>query len=163
MAPARCASGWSDGRRTSPTPSVDWGDNEEWDIPPSGWLHLYALRHSDENVWGLVRIECDGDEMHLDNMLCEPDWLTGWRYFDGDSTYGARDDYRWYGGENRKGQTYSCWYNHRRAVVGRLFAWDIPTDDFTVTDEEVEAAGLRLQVDPCGRAGHTPPRRALAR
>ena len=71
-------------------------------------------------------------------------------YFDGDSTYGSRDDYSWYGGENRKGYTYSCWYNHRRAVVGRLFAWDIPTDDFTVTDEEVEAQGFVYKWIPAG-------------
>ena len=139
--------GWEEDFATT---SADWGGDEIWDIPPSGWLHLYALRHADENIWALVRIECDGGEMHLDNILCEPDWLTDWPYFDGDSTYGARDDYSWYGGENRKGQTYSCWYNHRRAVVGRLFAWDIPSDDFTITDEEVEQQGFVYKWIPAG-------------
>jgi hypothetical protein len=133
---------------------ADWGDKDDvqevWDIPASGWLHLYALRRSAENVWGMVRIECDGPEMHLDNVLCEADWLRDWRYFDGDSTYGSREDYSWYGGKNLKGQTYSCWYNHRRAVIGRLFAWDIEENDFTVTDEEVQSQGFVYRWIPAG-------------
>ena len=68
---------------------------------------MYALRFAGEATTGRVRFECSGGNFEVDNMLCEPDWLKDWPYFDGDSTYGARDDYSWYGGENRKGQTYS--------------------------------------------------------
>jgi hypothetical protein len=88
--------------------------------------------------------------MEVDNILCEPDWLKDWPYFDGDTTYGARDDFSWYGGKARKGQTYSLWYNHKRAVTGRLFAWDIEADDFVITDEEVEAQGFVYKWVPAG-------------
>jgi hypothetical protein len=129
----------------------DWGpDTDVWTLPPSGFLHVYALRHAWEATTGLVRFECDGGTIEVDNILCEPDWLKDWPYFDGDSTYGARDDYAWYGGENRKGQTFSTWYNHKRAVTGRLFAWDISTSDFVITDEEVEAQGFVYKWVPAG-------------
>jgi len=133
------------------TTAVDWGpDTEVWDLPASGWLHVYALRHVREASTGMLRIECDGTDMYLDNLLCEPEWLPGWPYFDGDTKYGALDDFSWYGGANRKGSTYSLWYNHRRAVVGRLFAWNISDDDFTVTDEEVESQGYVYKWVPAG-------------
>lgn len=128
----------------------DWGDSEVWDLPANGFLHLYALRHSAEGTSGLVRFECSGGTFEVDNVLIEPDWLKDWQYFDGDSTYGARDDFAWYGGENRKGQTYSTWYNHKRAVTGRLFAWDIDSEDFVITDEEVEAQGFVYKWVPAG-------------
>jgi hypothetical protein len=129
----------------------DWGDDTEvWDLPPNGFLHVFAMRRSAESTTGLVRFECDGGEMHIDNVLAEPDWLKDWQYFDGDSTYGARDDFTWYGGENRKGQSFSTWYNHKRAVTGRLFAWDIGSEDFIITDEEVEAQGYVYKWVPAG-------------
>jgi hypothetical protein len=133
---------------------ADWGDSpdgkEVWTLPGDGFLHLFALRRSAETTAGLVRFECDGGSFDLDNVLCEADWLRNWSYFDGDSTYGARDDYSWYGGDNRKGQTYSCFYNHKRAVTGRLFSWDIDASDFVVTDEEVEAQGFVYRWIPAG-------------
>jgi hypothetical protein len=98
----------------------------------------------------MVRIECSGTSFNVDNVLCEPEWLNGWPYFDGDTTYGAPDDFSWYGGENLQHSTYSLWYNHRRAVVGRLFAWNISDDDFTVTDEEVEEQGYVYKWVPAG-------------
>lgn len=129
----------------------DWGpDTDVWDLPANGWLHVYALRRVGEGSTAMVRIECDSGAMNLDNLVCEPEWLPGWPYFDGDTTYGALDDYSWYGGENRKGSTYSLWYNHRRSVVGRLFAWNISDDDFTVTDEEVESQGYVYKWVPAG-------------
>jgi hypothetical protein len=126
----------------------DWGD-DSWDLPANGFTHVYALRRAGESSTGMVRFECTGN-IEIDNILVEPDWLRGWPYFDGDSTYGARDDYAWYGGDNRKGSTYSTWYNHRRAVTGRLFAWDIDSEDFTITDEEVEAQGFVYRWVPAG-------------
>lgn len=129
---------------------ADWGDSQVWDLPANGFLHVYARRFSGENSTGQVRFECSGGLMEIDNVLCEPDWLDQWPYFDGDSTYGARDDYSWYGGENRKGATYSLFYNHKRAVTGRLFAWDIAADDYVITDEEVEAQGFVYKWVPAG-------------
>ena len=85
------------------------------------------------------------------NQLSVEQASDGWiLLFDGDSTYGARDDFSWYGGENLKGKTYSLWYNHRRASVGRLFAWDIDTNDFVVTDTEIEAQGYVYKWVPAG-------------
>ena len=130
---------------------ADWGpDTDVWTMPASGFLHIYAMRQVGEAANAMVRIESDGTDLVLDNLLCEPEWLQGWPYFDGDTTYGALDDFSWYGGTNRKGQTYSLWYNHRRAVVGRLFAWSISSDDFTVTDEEVESQGFVYKWVPAG-------------
>lgn len=130
---------------------VDWGpDTDVWTLPADGYLHIYALRRVGDGSTGVVRIECDGVPMYVDQLLVEPEWLDGWPYFDGDTTYGALDDFSWYGGEGRKGQTYSLWYNHRRAVIGRLFAWSIPDSDFTVTDEEVEGQGFVYKWVPAG-------------
>jgi hypothetical protein len=129
----------------------DWGpDTDVWTLPPDGWLHVYALRHAAESTSGLVRFECDGGTFDLDNVLAESDWLKDWPYFDGDSTYGARGDYSWYGGNDRKRKTYSLWYNHKRAVTGRLFAWDISSEDFIITDEEVEEQGFVYKWVPAG-------------
>lgn len=130
---------------------VDWGpDTDIWTLPADGYLHIYALRRVGEATTGVVRIECDGSVMYVDQLLCEPEWLLDWPYFDGDTTYGALDDYSWYGGSNQAGKSYSLWYNHRRAVVGRLFAWDISDSDFTVTDEEIEAQGYVYRWVPAG-------------
>ena len=94
----------------------------------------------------------------------EPGWLPAnyndWPYFDGDSTYGALDDYSWYGDKERSAgtpsrahKTYSCWYNHRRAVTGRLFQWSDPDDEgpgSVFTDEEVAAQGMVYSWVPAG-------------
>jgi hypothetical protein len=127
----------------------DWG-TESFILPSDGFLHVYARRRTYEGVWGMVRFECNGGSLQVDNVMCEPDWLVDWPYFDGDTTYGAPDDFAWYGGENLKGQTYSTWYNHKRAVTGRLFAWDIDEADFTITDAEVEAQGFVYHWVPAG-------------
>ena len=132
---------------------TDWGNEAEvWDLPgENAYLHIDALRTAyDSSGYAFVRIETDGGVLTLDNILAEPGWQIDWPYFDGDSTYGSRDDYSWYGGENLKGSTYSCWYNHRRAVVGRLFAYAIAGEDPTVTDEEISEQGLVYRWVPAG-------------
>ena len=131
---------------------ADWGPAEEiWTLDPNSYLHLYVCRRRQgEIITGQLRIEVDGTALSVDNLLVEPDWLRDWPYFDGDSTYGARDDYSWYGGEANKHKTYSLWYNNRSAVAGRLFAWSVPDDDFVVTDEEVEAQGFVYKWVPAG-------------
>jgi hypothetical protein len=133
---------------------TDWGADEEvWELPGEGaFLHIDCLRTAyDSSGYAFVRIETDGNVLVLDNMLAEPGWQIGWPYFDGDTTYGALDDFSWYGGANRKVEgTYSCWYNHRRAVVGRLFAYAISGADPTVTDEEISEQGLAYRWVPAG-------------
>jgi hypothetical protein len=132
---------------------VDWGlmpDPEnpeemidaEWQLSPKGFISVCTLRMTPEARYAMVRIEVEGDLLILDNCLVEEGWVpagqddgsggtvsTGFPYFDGDSLYGARDDFSWYGGEDCQGHTYSCWYNHRRAVVGRLFAFQTSKED----------------------------------
>src|SRR5215467_13499987 len=128
---------------------VDWG-TETWALDPNTFIHVQALRDSAESTTGMVRFETDGNLIIIDQALCEPDHLRDWPYFDGGTTYGAPDDFSWYGGENLKGQTYSLWYNHRRAVVGRLFSWSIDDDDFVVTDTEIESQGFVYKWVPAG-------------
>lgn len=130
---------------------VDWGpDTDIWTLSADGYQHIYALRRVGEATAGLVRIECDGTEFFVDELLCEPEWLPGWPYFDGDTTYGVEGDYSWYGGASRRGQSFSLWYNHRRAVIGRLFSWSISDNDFTVTDSEIEGQGFVYGWVPAG-------------
>ena len=132
---------------------VDWGlmpypenpeemIDAEWQLSPEGFISVCTLRMTPEARYAMVRIEVEGDLLVLDNCLVEEGWVpagqddgsggtvsTGFPYFDGDSLYGARDDFSWYGGEDCQGHTYSCWYNHRRAVVGRLFAFQTSKED----------------------------------
>jgi hypothetical protein len=123
---------------TDPTTMID----AEWSLSPEGFIAVCSLRMTPEARYGMVRVEVEGDLLVLDNCLVEEGWVpagqnsasggtlsTGFPYFDGDSLYGARDDYSWYGGEDCQGRTYSCWYNHRRAVVGRLFAFQTSKED----------------------------------
>jgi hypothetical protein len=123
---------------TDPTRMVD----AEWLLSPEGFISVCSLRPTPEVRYGMLRVEVEGDLLVLDNCLVEEGWVpagqdsasggtlsTGFPYFDGDSLYGARDDYSWYGGQDCQGHTYSCWYNHRRAVVGRLFAFQTSKED----------------------------------
>ena len=128
---------------------VDWGVEEEWDLPPEGYGHIYALRQAPQPHEAQLRLELEGADLTLDKVLVENDFLLDWPYFDGDTTYGARDDFIWYGGENLKGKTYSLWYNNRRATAGRLFA--TPLDGHAVdTDVDELAAGLVYRWVPAG-------------
>jgi hypothetical protein len=130
---------------------VDWGpETEVWTLSEGGFTQIYARRSVGDHSTGMVRIECDGSALVVDNMLCEPDWLENWTYFDGDTTYGALDDFSWYGGDEYQGASYSMWYNHRRAVVGRLFSWSIDDNDLVATDTEVNEQGFVYRWVPAG-------------
>lgn len=139
---------------------VDWGKlpdgtTEEWQLSPTGWTHVAVHRKAYQGATALVRLETDGPELILDNVLAERTFLRDWPYFDGDSTYGARDDFAWYGAAidpQRRGASYSVWYNNRRAVVGRLFARlvDVNDPDNDITDEQIEAMGLVYRWVPAG-------------
>jgi hypothetical protein len=108
---------------------TDWGPAGElpMQLSSAGFTVRRMPRDTGGAAYGMLRLECDGDELVLDNLMVEPNWLPDWWYFDGDTLYGAPDDFIWYGG--CRGSSYSLWYNNRRAVVGRLFAWqEDPTD-----------------------------------
>jgi hypothetical protein len=130
--------------------ACDWGGDESWILPgPGAFIEVQALRGSAEMYEGQVRIEVDGTELTLDRVICEPGYLLDWGYFDGDTTYSARDDYSWYGGENLKGRTYSLFYNNRRAIAGRLFATSF-TDRAAATSVAELSEGLVYQWVPAG-------------
>lgn len=116
---------------------VDWGD-ETWPLSPDAYSHIAVCRMPVQTYEAMVRIECSGTQMSLDRVLCEKGFLKDWMYFDGDTTYGARDDFSWYGGATRQGASYSLWYNNKNAIFGRLFHRNINVDDATlVTDQDV--------------------------
>ena len=126
-----------------------------WTLTNS-WLSFRTLRRLYDVSYAALRLETNGTFLDIDRVCVEPGWLPAnfndWPYFDGDSSYGALDDYSWYGNKDRTAgtptrahQTYSCWYNHRRAVTGRLFQWSDPEGPGSVfTDEEVAAQGHGL-------------------
>ena len=113
--------------------------------------------------WGLVRIECSGGEMHLDNVLCEPDWLTRLALLR--RRQHLRRTRRLL--VVRRGepqgpdllllvQPPSC----RRRAALRLGHPDRRLHHHRRGGRE---PGLRLQVDPRWRASHPTPRRAVPR
>jgi hypothetical protein len=131
---------------------VDWGDDELWDLTTGVWTHVATHRHGPDAAVAMVRLELHGTGLTIDRVLAERGYLKDWLYFDGDETYGMRDDFSWYGGANRRGASYSLWYNHRKAVTGRLFARTVDPNDPSqnVTDEDMEEQGLVYRWVPAG-------------
>jgi hypothetical protein len=145
---------------------IDWGPTQElgqWRLAEDSWLSFRTLRRIYDVSYGALRLETDGTFLDIDRICVEPGWMPAniedWPYFDGDSRYGALDDFSWYGNLNRptgtpsrEHKTYSCWYNHRRVVTGRLFQWDLHDEGpgSVFTDEEVAAQGLVFQWVPAG-------------
>ena len=127
---------------------VDWG-TERFDLNPESFTHCVVTRAPVQTYQGMVRFECDGTSLSLDEILCEVGFLKQWPYFDGASTYGARSDFSWYGGEGRAGKSYSMWYNNKRATFGRLFGLNVG-DDTLITDEEMVLQGKVYQWIPAG-------------
>jgi len=128
--------------------AVDWGV-ETWTLSSGSFTHIAICRTAVETYQGMLRLEFDGTEILIDQVLVERGFLKDWDYFDGDSRYGERDDYSWYGGETRKGKTYSMWYNNYKAVHGRMFARE--TDDLSkITDEDLEQYGYVYKWIPSG-------------
>lgn len=129
----------------------EWGQ-ETWDLIPTAWTHVTCLRPLPNAHLAMVRLELMGGSLTIDKVLAEPGYLKDWPYFDGDEKYGARDDFSWYGGSNRAGKSYSLWYNHRKAVTGRLFARTVDPNDPTknTTDADVEEMGMVYRWVPAG-------------
>lgn len=144
--------------------AVDWGPDEEtWTLSSTSWLSFRTLRRAFDVSTAALRLETTGTFLDVDRICCEPGFHPGnyedWPYFDGDSRYGALDDFSWYGDTNRPTgtasrahKTYSCWYNHRRVVTGRLFQWALKDDGpgSVFTDEEVAEQGLVYGWVPAG-------------
>jgi hypothetical protein len=130
----------------------NFGDNETWTLSPNAWTHVATHRQCPEAHIAMVRVELQGSGLVIDKVLAEPGYLKDWEYFDGDEHYGARDDFSWYGGTSRQGASYSLWYNHRKAVTGRLFARTVDPNDPSqnVTDEDMEEQGLVYRWVPAG-------------
>jgi len=129
---------------------IDWGnDDEVWDISEGSFIHLQVLRSAPQPYEAQLRVEASGDLLILNNVLVENDYLLDWPYFDGDTRYGSRDDFSWYGGENLKGKTFSLWYNNKRATAGRLFATSLE-DQAKLTSADVLSEGLVYQWIPAG-------------
>lgn len=128
--------------------AVDWG-TETFTLSSSSYLHISVCRFAPQAYQGMVRIECNGGTMVLDQVLCESGYLKDWPYFDGDTTYGVGDDYSWQTGKNYRGASYSFWYNNRREIYGFLFSREI--DDATlITDEVNDELGYVYQWLPAG-------------
>lgn len=149
--------GWdADGRGTL----YDWGDESEtWLLDSEVWTNVAVHRRLAQVVLACVRIEVEGEgeatpTLMIDRALAERGYLKDWAYFDGDDHFGARDDFSWYGGANRAGNTYSFWYSNRKAVLGRLFAMEVDpsTPSPTITDELIEEQGLAYRWVPAGIA-----------
>jgi len=129
---------------------VDWG-TETWDLYPDAWIHVVAVRNCPDAHEAMMRIEVDGTEVTIDQVLAERGALREWRYFDGDSTFALQDSYSWYGPQ-RRGASYSMWYDMRRAVMGRLFATPVDTiyPGDVLSDAEVAQAGMVYRWVPAG-------------
>ena len=127
--------------------AADWGDPEEVWLPNGGWLPIRTCRSVGEVSTGMLRIEGQGTYIDLDLVCVEfgtlPWNFSDWPYFDGDNLFGAVNDFSWY---ERPHKSYSCWYNDRDAVMGRLFAWNMSAEDESpggvITDEEAAKQGL---------------------
>jgi hypothetical protein len=134
---------------------TDWGHPEEIWLPNNGWLSVRTCRRIGEASTGMLRVETQGTYIDLDLVCVEfgtmPANYGDWPYFDGDSLYGMIGDFSWY---ERDHKSYSCWYNDREAVFGRLFAWNVSSEDTlpggVFTDREAATQGLAHQWVPAG-------------
>ena len=134
---------------------ADWGHREEVWLPNDGWLSVRTCRGIGEVFTGMLRVETQGTYIDLDLVCVEPGTMPAnyadWPYFDGDALYATDHDYSWY---ERPHKSYSCWYDNRDAVLGRLFAWNVSSEDAApggvFTDEEAAIQGLAHQWIPAG-------------
>jgi hypothetical protein len=138
---------------------TDWGvfdevtgEYERFFLSPNAWTLTAVHRTGSQVKEAMVRIECNGTFLDIDQVLAEGGYLKEWPYFDGDEKFSAPDSYSWYGGSARQGGSYSMWYSNRRAVTGRMFntGTDIIDPDNLVTDADVAKWGLVYQWVPAG-------------
>ena len=159
---------------TTPT-VVDWGPTEErWNLSTS-WVTIRTLRELYDVSYAALRLETTGTYIDIDRVCVEPGWLPAnlndWPYFDGDSLYGALDDYSWYGNKDRTAGTPT------RAHTDVLLLVQPPScrhrAPVPVVRPRRHRAGIGVHrrggrrsghgvlLGACGYAGLSPPRRAL--
>jgi len=130
----------------------------------SGFTHVRTIRDIGEAVSGMLRLEfmpydtsIGSGVFDVDQVCAEPGNLpdngNDWPYFDGDTKYGAHEDFSWYGGTANAHASYSCWYNLRNSTFGRLFAWKVDAST-PLTDAEAAKQGLAYQWVPAGIQVH---------
>jgi hypothetical protein len=144
-------------------PSTDWGMDsrtglfQEWTLDSTNFTRISGLRKVVDSYDYALLIEVrsngvDDPALFFDQVLAEEGALADWRYFDGDSDYGAPGDFTWYGNvafANKQGKSYSLWYNNRRSVAGRLFGRFLDDDTlYTSADEQLDS--LVAQWTPAG-------------
>jgi hypothetical protein len=144
--------------------ATDWGvftDGEgvvryqEWELNSDTYTQLRGVRSMSDGYEAalLIEVQYNGvPEIYIDKALTEEGVLIDWDYFDGDSTYGAPEDYSWYGDvalNLKRGKSFSMWYNNRRSIGGRLFGRRLDdTAYYTSTDEQLDS--LVSQWTPAG-------------
>lgn len=154
---------------------ADWGNEpngasrpddttKSWLLGGGGFTQIRTIRYFGEAVAGMLRLEYRPYDasvttgiFDVDQVCVEPGVLptngNDWPYFDGATTYGAREDFSWYGGESFHHASYSCWYNLRNSTFGRLFAWKVDAST-PLTDDEAALQGLAYQWVPAGTPVH---------
>lgn len=148
-----------------------YGLNEEWELQPFGVTSISGLRtktdvdYNEARLVFEVRGYFEGETfvppvLVLDDVLLEPGELLDWPYFDGDSKYGMSSitgdadssDYSWYGKvpyADKRGASYSLWYNHKSVISGRVFG-RVLDDDALYTSTDEQSDGLVYQWAPAG-------------
>lgn len=127
-----------------------------WRLSPTSFSYIRTMRHVGEVTNGMLRLETDGTFMDIDQVQVEPGMLPvngeDWPYFDGDSYFGQKGDFSWYGGHQHA--SFSCWYNARLATFGRLFGRQISPEDQLpsghFTNRDAAAFGMAYDWVPAG-------------
>lgn len=92
----------------------------------SDFHRIYASLPTPETVKeGLVRIEFEGTECWIDEVLAAPEDGPG-TYFDAQWPMGQPGDYTWYGVEENSefaNQSYSLFYNNRKSLDSMMFGF----------------------------------------
>lgn len=140
--------------------AADWGllDSmvfEEWALDPNTFVEMRGVRSTSDAYEASLLIEVRhsaAPEIYLDLGMVEEGVLIDWEYFDGDATYGAKEDFSWYGNvpfATKRGASFSMWYNNRRSIAGRLFGRRLDdTAYYTSADEQLDS--LVSQWTPAG-------------
>lgn len=131
--------------------AADWGLKdtlvfEEWTLDPTTYMQLRGVRSTSDAYEVALLLEVRASvqpEIYIDLGLIEEGVLLDWQYFDGDSDYGALEDFSWYGNEVpavKRGASFSMWYNNRRSIGGRLFGRRLDdTAYYTSADEQLDS------------------------
>ena len=135
--------------------ATDWGPVEESWHPNDGYIAMRTIRQVGDVTVGMLRLESNGTYLEVDQVCVEPGMFPAnkvdWPYFDGSNLFSLPGSFSWYGNPHA---SYSCFYNNRQAVMGRLFQWGLDPEDQgpggVITDEETIKWGMVYQWVPAG-------------